>query len=79
MCSGSESLFLGSHDGSVRIVSSTFKVLSAFQAHETGSITHMKQVEGTSLLVTISVCELRWSLGLLFGIVGLWNGLIWLI
>lgn len=56
VCSGSESLFLGSHDGVVRILSSSFKILRTFQAHDTGSITHMKQVEGTSLLVTISVC-----------------------
>jgi len=54
VCSGSESLFLGSHDGVVRILSSSFKILRTFQAHDTGSITHMKQVEGTSLLVTIS-------------------------
>ncbi|KAL5318816.1 hypothetical protein ACEPPN_013883 [Leptodophora sp. 'Broadleaf-Isolate-01'] len=54
VCSGSESLFLGSHDGVVRILSPSFKILRTFQAHETGSITHMKQVEGTSLLVTIS-------------------------
>ncbi|KAK0120111.1 hypothetical protein ONS95_011520 [Cadophora gregata] len=54
VCSGSESLFLGSHDGVVRILSSSFKILRTFQAHDTGSITHMRQVEGTSLLVTIS-------------------------
>ncbi|CZS97412.1 related to PEP5 protein [Rhynchosporium agropyri] len=54
VCSGSENLFLGSHDGVVRILSSSFKILRTFQAHDTGSITHMKQVEGTSLLVTIS-------------------------
>jgi len=54
-CSGSENLFLGSHDGTVRILSSTFKILRTFQAHDVGSIAHMKQVEGTSLLVTIAV------------------------
>ena len=54
-CSGSENLFLGSYDGVVRILSSTFKILRTFQAHDTGSVTHMKQVEGTSLLVTIAV------------------------
>jgi hypothetical protein len=56
VCSGSENLFVGSFDGTVRILSSAFKVLRTFQAHESGSITHMKQVEGTSLLVTIAVC-----------------------
>jgi len=55
VCSGSENLFLGSYDGIVRILSSSFKILRTFQAHDTGSITHMKQVEGTSLLVTIAV------------------------
>jgi vacuolar protein sorting-associated protein 11 len=55
VCSGSENLFLGSYDGVVRILSPSFKILRTFQAHDTGSITHMKQVEGTSLLVTISV------------------------
>ncbi|RDW72178.1 vacuolar protein sorting protein-like protein [Coleophoma crateriformis] len=54
VCAGSDSLFLGSHDGSVRILSSSFKILRTFQAHDAGSITHMKQVEGTSLLVTIA-------------------------
>ncbi|KAL2069728.1 hypothetical protein VTL71DRAFT_14407 [Oculimacula yallundae] len=54
VCSGSENLFLGSHDGVVRILSPSFKILRTFQAHDTGSITHMKQLEGTSLLVTIS-------------------------
>lgn len=60
VCSGSDSLFLGSDDGVVRILSSTFKVLRSFQAHDTGSITYMKQLEGTSLLVTISVCALHY-------------------
>ncbi|KAL9595732.1 MAG: hypothetical protein Q9219_006270, partial [cf. Caloplaca sp. 3 TL-2023] len=54
LCSGSENLFLGSNDGQVRILSRAFKVVRTFHAHETGSITHMKQVDGTSLLVTIS-------------------------
>ncbi|KAH8731080.1 hypothetical protein GQ44DRAFT_755857 [Phaeosphaeriaceae sp. PMI808] len=52
--SGSESIFFGSADGVVRIVSQAFKVVRAFKAHDVGAITHMKQVEGTSLLVTIA-------------------------
>src|ERR1700722_3439871 len=55
VCSGSDNLFLGSYDGTVRILSSNFKVQRSFQAHEVGSITHMRQVEGTALLVTIAV------------------------
>lgn len=54
VCSGSDSLFLGSYDGKVRTLSSAFKVQHEFQAHDVGSITHMRQVEGTSLLVTIA-------------------------
>lgn len=47
-------MFLGSHDGSVHILSKAFKRVRSFQAHETGSVTHLKQVEGTSLLVTVA-------------------------
>lgn len=53
MCSGSENLFLGSHDGIIRILSQAFKVVRTFKAYDSGSITHMKQVDGTALLVTI--------------------------
>ncbi|GAP85644.1 putative vacuolar membrane protein [Rosellinia necatrix] len=54
VCSGSDSLFLGSDNGYVRIIGPSWKVVRSFQAHETGRITHMRQVEGTSLLVTVS-------------------------
>lgn len=54
MASGSENVFFGSSDGIVRILSQAFKVVRSFKAHDTGAITHMKQVQGTSLLVTIS-------------------------
>ncbi len=54
MCSGSDNLFVASNDGHVRILSQAFKVVRTFQAHDTGTITHIKQVEGTALLVTIS-------------------------
>lgn len=54
VCSGSDSLFLGSFDGYVRIVGPSWKIVRSFLAHETGSITHMRQVEGTSLLVTVA-------------------------
>ncbi|CAI6334259.1 unnamed protein product [Periconia digitata] len=52
--SGSESIFFGTADGFVRILSPAFKVVRSFQAHDAGSITHMKQVQGTSLLVTVA-------------------------
>ncbi|OJJ37660.1 hypothetical protein ASPWEDRAFT_106703 [Aspergillus wentii DTO 134E9] len=54
ICTGSANLFLGSTDGVVHTVSSAFKVVQSFKAYDAGSITHMKQIEGTSLLVTIS-------------------------
>ncbi|KND87672.1 Vacuolar protein sorting-associated protein 11, partial [Tolypocladium ophioglossoides CBS 100239] len=54
VCAGSDSLFVGSNDGSVSIIGKSWKVVSTFQAHEAGRITHMRQVEGTSVLVTIA-------------------------
>ncbi|KAI9673731.1 MAG: hypothetical protein M1829_003968 [Trizodia sp. TS-e1964] len=54
VCSGSDNIFFGSSDGEVQILSRAFKVVRSFKAHNTGAITHMKQVEGTSLLVTIA-------------------------
>ncbi|GAB1312843.1 Vacuolar protein sorting-associated protein 11 [Madurella fahalii] len=55
VCSGSDSLILGSYDGQVRIVGQSWTVVRSFQAYETGApVTHMRQVEGTSLLVTVA-------------------------
>ncbi|KAI1091158.1 vacuolar protein sorting-associated protein 11 [Rostrohypoxylon terebratum] len=54
VCSGSDSLFLGSDNGYVRIIGPSWKIVRGFHAHDTGRITHMRQVEGTSLLVTVS-------------------------
>ncbi|KAF2089012.1 vacuolar protein sorting-associated protein 11 [Saccharata proteae CBS 121410] len=54
VASGSDNVFFGSADGVVRILSSAFKVVRSFQAHDAGAITHIKQVQGTSLLVTIA-------------------------
>ncbi|KAL9128088.1 MAG: hypothetical protein Q9217_003170 [Psora testacea] len=54
ICSGSDNLFVGSNDGRVRILSQAFKVVRGWTAHDTGTITQMKQVEDTSLLVTIA-------------------------
>ncbi|KAJ5611197.1 hypothetical protein N7510_007916 [Penicillium lagena] len=54
LCTGSANLFLGTTDGFVHIVSSAFRVLRSFKAYDAGSITHMKQIGGTSLLVTIA-------------------------
>ena len=56
MTSGSESLFLGTKNGEVHILSSAFKLVRTFAAYEpgSGSVTYMKQVNGTALLVTIA-------------------------
>jgi tetratricopeptide (TPR) repeat protein len=54
VCSGSGNLFFASFDGYVRIVGPAWKVVRSFRAHEAGSITHMRQVEGTSHLVTVA-------------------------
>ncbi|KAL2870679.1 tethering complex subunit PEP5 [Aspergillus lucknowensis] len=54
LCSGSANLFLGTTDGFVHTVSSSFKVVQSFKASDNGSITHIKQLEGTSLLVTLA-------------------------
>ncbi|KAL9104803.1 MAG: hypothetical protein Q9163_000301 [Psora crenata] len=54
LCSGSENIFVASKDGHVRILSQAFKIVRSWRAHETGTITQLKQVEGTALLVTIA-------------------------
>ncbi|KAM5357397.1 hypothetical protein ACJZ2D_016307 [Fusarium nematophilum] len=54
VCAGSDSFFIGSYDGYVSIIGKAWKVIRRFQAYEAGSITHMRQVEGTSLLLTVA-------------------------
>ncbi|KAF2842378.1 vacuolar protein sorting protein-like protein [Patellaria atrata CBS 101060] len=54
IASGSDNVFFGSADGVIRILSKAFKIVRSFKAHETGSINHIKQVQDTSLLVTIA-------------------------
>ncbi|KAJ3498405.1 hypothetical protein NLG97_g1152 [Lecanicillium saksenae] len=54
ICAGSDSLFLGSSDGSVSILGKNWKVVNTFQAHDAGQVTHMRQIEGTSILVTVA-------------------------
>lgn len=54
ICAGSDSLFIGGNDGTVSIIGKSWKIVSKFQAHEAGRVTHMRQVEGTSLLVTVA-------------------------
>lgn len=55
VCAGSESLFLGGSDGSVSVVGKNWKIVNKFQAHDTGRVTNMRQIEGTSILVTVAV------------------------
>jgi hypothetical protein len=54
ICTGSDNLFIGSNDGKVHILSPAFKIVRSFNAHDAGVIRHMRQIEGTSLLVTIA-------------------------
>ena len=54
VCAGSDSLFIGGNDGTVSVVGKSWKVVLKFRAHETGRVTHMRQVEGTSVLVTVA-------------------------
>ncbi|RKF59145.1 Vacuolar protein sorting-associated protein 11-like protein [Erysiphe neolycopersici] len=54
VCSGTENIFFGCEDGIVQVLSPAFKVLRTFKAYDNGSITYMKQMRGTSYLVTIA-------------------------
>ncbi|GAQ03110.1 vacuolar protein sorting-associated protein 11 homolog [Aspergillus lentulus] len=54
LSAGSSNLFVASTDGVVHTVSAGFKIVRSFKAADNGSITHMKQIEGTSLLITIA-------------------------
>jgi len=54
VCAGSDSLFLGNNNGLVYIIGPSWKVVRSFRAHETDRITHMRQIDGTSVLLTIS-------------------------
>ncbi|KAG5978520.1 hypothetical protein E4U55_006137 [Claviceps digitariae] len=54
ICAGSDSIFIGSNDGTVSILGQNWNVVRTFHAHETGRVTHMRQVEGTSLLITVA-------------------------
>jgi hypothetical protein len=56
IATGSDSLFLGSSDGSVRVLSRALKVVRTFHASDSSdaSITHIKQIPNTPYLVTVS-------------------------
>ncbi|KAE8152892.1 hypothetical protein BDV25DRAFT_150347 [Aspergillus avenaceus] len=54
LCTGSSNIFIGSTDGFVHLISSSFKLLRSYKASDSGPITHIKQIEGTSLLVTFA-------------------------
>jgi len=51
---GSGNVYLATHNGVVHTLSKVFKVTNSFRAHDQGSITHIKQPKGTSLLVTVA-------------------------
>jgi len=56
IASGADSLFLGSSNGYVRVLSRAFKVVRSFRAANStaASITYLTQIPNTSLLVTIA-------------------------
>ncbi|KAG5924038.1 hypothetical protein E4U42_004771 [Claviceps africana] len=54
ICAGSDSMFVGGNDGTVTIMGRSWNVVRRFQAHDAGRVTQMRQVEGTSLLVTVA-------------------------
>ncbi|CAG7932361.1 unnamed protein product [Penicillium olsonii] len=54
ICTGSANVFVGTTDGFVHIVSSAFRVVRSFKAYDDGSITHMRQISDTALLVTVA-------------------------
>ncbi|KIW63995.1 hypothetical protein PV04_08955 [Phialophora macrospora] len=56
LTTGADSLFLGSSDGTVRVLSRALKVVRTFQAADAADapVTHLRQVPDTSFLVTIS-------------------------
>ncbi len=56
IATGSDSLFLGSSDGSVRVLSRALKVVRTFHATDSSdaSITHIRQIPNTQFLVTLS-------------------------
>ena len=55
LCSGGSSLFVGNAAGLISVLSSNFKVSRTWKAHEKGSITHIKHLDGPNLLVTVAV------------------------
>lgn len=57
LTTGSDSLFLGDCNGQIRILSRALRVVRSFNAAESSShasVTHLKQIESTSLLVSIT-------------------------
>ncbi|KAI9732100.1 MAG: hypothetical protein M1834_004196 [Cirrosporium novae-zelandiae] len=58
ICAGPENLFLGGSDGIVHILSPAFQALRSFKTGEQAPITHLKQIEDTSFLITISEAQL---------------------
>ena len=54
IASSPSNLFLGTGDGLVQILSSSFKLIRSWPAYDAeSSVSHLQQVQGTSLLVTL--------------------------
>lgn len=54
VATGSDNLFLGTSNGEIRIISPTFKTVRSFKAYDTASVRLLRQIESTSLLVSVA-------------------------
>ncbi|KKY27486.1 putative vacuolar protein sorting protein [Phaeomoniella chlamydospora] len=54
LTTGSDTLFLGTAEGTIRILSSSFKEIRSFNAYDSASIRLLRQIESTSLLVSVA-------------------------
>ncbi|KAK5121727.1 hypothetical protein LTR85_004602 [Meristemomyces frigidus] len=51
---GTNNIIVGTPDGIVHLLDQTFKPTRSWRAHQTGSVTHVKQIPETSYLVSLS-------------------------
>lgn len=54
MAAGTDKIIVGTPDGIVHLLDQTFKPARSWKAHQSGSVTHTKQVPETPYLVTLS-------------------------
>lgn len=54
IATGNDHVYVGTPDGTLRLLDKSFKTVQLFRAHESGSITHIKAIPNSSLLVTLA-------------------------